>query len=142
MIDYAETLDGITPDRLRGFFGDWPAPPTPEAHLRILAGSDRVVLAVDAGTGAGTGAVVGYVTALTDGVSCAYIPHLEVVPTHRGRGIGTELVRRLLARLDRLYMVDLVCDPALVPFYERLGLRPATAMSLRRYEYQAAPDGA
>ena len=138
MIDYTKTLDGMTPGRLRGFFGDWPAPPAPEAHLRILAGSDRVGLAVDAGTGA----VVGYVTALTDGVSCAYLPRLEVVPSHRGRGIGTELVRRLLARLARLYMVDLVCDPALVPFYARLGLRPATAMILRRSEYQAAPDGA
>ena len=85
--------------------------------------------------------MVGYVTALTDGVSCAYLPHLEVVPSHRGRGIGTELVRRLLARPARLYMVDLVCDPALVPFYARLGRRPATAMILRRSDTRPRPTG-
>ena len=64
-------------------------------------------------------------------------PHLEVLPAYQGRGIGSELVRRMLARLDDLYMVDLVCDPELQPFYARLGLRPAAAMVLRRYERQA-----
>ena len=138
MITYTDALDGITAGHLRGFFVGWSNPPSPATHLRILRGSSHCVLAREGEAGP----VVGFITAISDGVSAAYIPHLEVVPTHRGRGIGTELVRRLLARLDRLYMVDLVCDPALVPFYERLGLRPATAMSLRRYEYQAAPDGA
>lgn len=32
-------------------------------------------------------------------------------------------MRRLLAHLSDLYMVDLCCDEAVVPFYERLGLQ-------------------
>jgi ribosomal protein S18 acetylase RimI-like enzyme len=38
------------------------------------------------------------------------LPLLEVLPEYQGQGVGTELVRRLLARLDSLYMVDLCCD--------------------------------
>jgi len=52
----------------------------------------------------------------------AYIPLLEVLSTHRGRGIGTELVRRLLNTLEAHYHVALLCDPEVQPFYERLGL--------------------
>jgi precorrin-8X/cobalt-precorrin-8 methylmutase len=77
--------------------------------------------------------VIGFVTAVSDGVVSAYVPLLEVLPSYRRRGIGTELIRRLLARLDGLYMVDLACDEELVPFYERLGLgRVGVAMGIRR----------
>ncbi len=137
MIDYTEHLDGLTADRLHGFFGHWARQPAPEDHLRLLKGSDHVVLAIDSESGM----VVGNITAITDGVSCAYIPHLEVLPSYQGQGIGSELVRRLLARLSYLYMVDLVCDPELQPFYQRLGMRPASAMIVRRYEHQPLNSG-
>ena len=54
----------------------------------------------------------------------------------RGQGIGSELVHRLLARLSHLYMIDLICDPELQPFYARLGLKPYTGMIRRNYERQ------
>jgi len=127
MISYLETAGGLTPDRLQGFFEGWAAPPTPDTHLKILEGSDAVVLAVDR-----EGRVVGFVTAVSDGVLAAYIPLLEVLPEHRGRGIGTELMRRLLARLEGLYMVDLMCDPPLQAFYARFGMVPGTGMMIRR----------
>jgi predicted N-acetyltransferase YhbS len=44
------------------------------------------------------------------------MPLLEVRREWRGKGVGSELVRRILAELDGLYMVDVVCDPELVPF--------------------------
>jgi len=49
------------------------------------------------------------------------MPSNSVLPGYRGRGVGSELMRRLLARLGGLYMVDLSCDDTLVPFYGRLG---------------------
>lgn len=133
MISYQETLDGVTAELLRGFFVGWPSPPAPATHLRVLEGSRHIVLARDDATGQ----VVGYITAIGDGVLAAYIPHLEVLPAYQGRGIGGELVRRMLARLSAIYMVDLICDPELQPFYERLGMRPWTGMILRNYERQA-----
>ena len=38
----------------------------------------------------------------------------------------------MLAELDGLYMVDLVCDPELEPFYGRFGLTPLVGMGRRR----------
>ena len=54
--------------------------------------------------------VVGFVTAVSDGVLSAYIPLLEVLPEYQDRGIGSELMRRILEQLDDLYMVDVLCD--------------------------------
>ncbi len=132
-IQYLTSSETIQPHQLQGFFVGWPNPPTPETHLRLLRQSDEVILALDQETGQ----VVGFVTALTDRVLSAYIPFLEVRPAYQGQGIGRELAQRMLQRLQGLYMVDLVCDPELVPFYQALGMRPATAMILRRYQHQA-----
>ena len=133
MITYASSLAGITSDHLQGgFFVGWPQPPSPHAHYQILANSAAIVLARDE-----TRMVVGFITAISDGISCAYIPHLEVLPGYQGQGIGTELVRQMLARLRHLYMIDLVCDPPLQPFYERLGMRPVVGMVVRNYDRQS-----
>lgn len=133
MIEYTNSLDLVSVDQLRGgFFAGWPDPPSPEVHYRILAGSSAIVLAREP-----SGAVVGFISAVSDGVSCAYIPHLEVLPAYQGQGIGAELVRRMLARLRHLYMIDLVCDPNVQPFYERLGMRPIVGMIARNYDRQA-----
>lgn len=124
MIHYTDSLVGITPDNLRGgFFAGWPSPPSPDAHYRILEGSARIVLARTL-----DGTVIGFITAVSDGVSCAYIPHLEVLPAYQEQGIGTDLVNRMLERLRHLYMIDLVCDPELQPFYEKLGMRAVVGM--------------
>ena len=88
----------MTPADLEGFFVDWPVRPSPERHLEILRGSDHVVLAREGDDGR----VVGFVTAISDGVLSAFIPLLEVLPEWQGHGIGSELVRRILGELDEL----------------------------------------
>ena len=108
---------GIEAWHLAGFVVGWPSPPSPERHLEILRGSADVVLARDGER------VVGFVTAVSDGVLSALVPLLDVLPDYQGHGIGTESMRRLLAGLEGLYIVDLCCDAALEPFYARLGLR-------------------
>ncbi len=128
MIHYADTLDNVSAEHLRGgFFEGWTDPPSPETHLRLLEGSDEVVLALDG-----------------PGVLGAHVPLLEVLPGQRGRGIGSELVCRMLARLDDLYMVDLLCGPEVRPFYASLGMQPASGMMVRRYTNQSGtnPSGA
>jgi len=133
MIRYLSTENGIRPDQLGGFFEGWPSPPTPETHLAILSGSHRVVLALDEDLDT----VVGFVTAVSDGVLAAYIPLLEVLPSYRHRGIGHELLSRIQQELGGLYMVDLVCDEAMESFYTSLGMKPAHAMTVRRYDRQS-----
>ncbi len=76
--------------------------------------------------------MVGFVTAISDGVLSAFIPLLEVLPERQGEGIGTELVRRLLAELEDFYMVDLMCDPELETFYSRFEMVLLSGMGLRR----------
>ena len=140
MIRYQDTLEGITTDQLQGFFAGWPKPPSSATHLRLLQGSQHFILARNETLGT----VVGFITAVSDGVLSAYIPHLEVLPAYQGQGIGSELVRQMLERLQQIYMVDLICDPELQPFYTRLGMRPWTAMVVRNYERQSgteAPGG-
>ncbi|HEU0115298.1 MAG TPA: GNAT family N-acetyltransferase [Thermomicrobiales bacterium] len=129
-ISFRTSLAGVTAAMLDGgFFDGWTAPPTPDDHLRILAGSDRIILAIDDESGR----VVGFVTAITDGVLAAYIPLLEVLPEWRGRGIGTALMRRMLDQLAAFPDIDLACDPDLQPFYARLGLQPGVGMYVRNY---------
>ena len=132
MITYLTSPAGLTLDQLPGFFAEWGDPPTAATLLRILQGSSYVVLA----QATDTQQIVGYITAVSDGVSCAYIPHLEVHPAWRGQGIGGTLVRRMAEQLAHLYMVDLICDENLIPFYEQYGFRPYTAMIQRNYARQ------
>ena len=127
MIVYDTSLESVGPGDLEGFFVGWPSPPSPARHLELLRGSEQVVLAREAESGR----IVGFVTVVGDGVVSAFVPLLEVLPAYQGRGIGTELVRRALTLLGDRYMVDLVCDEELVPFYERLGLQRVVGMALR-----------
>jgi GNAT superfamily N-acetyltransferase len=128
MIDYTDSQAGIEPAQLDGFFVGWPHPPSPETHFHLLSGSDHVVLAIDLERSQ----VIGIVTALTDGVLSSLIPLLEVLPAYQSRGIGTALMTRMFDRLGHLPNVDLLCDPDVVPFYERLGMRPCGGMVLPR----------
>ena len=131
MISYQTDLRRVTPEKLAGFFAAWPNPPSVDTHLRILQGSSRVVLAWEENK------LVGFVTAISDGVLSAYVPLLEVLPPYQGQGVGREVMRRTLEELDGLYTVDLLRDEALQPFYEELGMVRAQGMMVRRYARQS-----
>ena len=133
MITYIDSTVGLQEEQLQGFFTQWGKPPAPKALLRILNGSAHIVLAQTTETGN----IVGYITAISDNVSAAYIPHLEVHPTWRGQGIGSMLVQRMLEKLNHLYMIDLMCDADVMPFYERFGFQLYTGMIIRHYARQA-----
>jgi len=138
VISYRDDLDGIGPEQLHGFFVGWPSPPSPERHLDILRRSDVVVVACDESVSK----LVGFVTAISDGVFAAFIPLLEVLPEYQHRGIGTALMRRMTERLRHVYSIDLVCDSGLIPFYQSFGMASTIGMSIRRVDRLfAAPTG-
>ncbi|MDY7104338.1 MAG: GNAT family N-acetyltransferase [Actinomycetota bacterium] len=132
MIDYVTSPAGVNVAQLAGgFFEGWASPPTPEEHRLVLERASHVVLAVE------DDSAVGFVNAISDGVLTAYVPLLEVLPGHRGRGIGSELVRRLLVEIGPLYMVDVMCDADVFPFYERLGFHRTGGAVLRNHAWRA-----
>src|SRR5829696_10244782 len=101
-IRYVDSLETVEPAHLQGFFVGWRHPFPPDAHLRMLAGSDRVVLAIDAETTM----VVGFIAALSDGVQGAFITLLEVLPDYQGRGIGQKLMERMLQQLSHIQTIE------------------------------------
>lgn len=132
-MNYTTLIEDITSDhQLNGFFVGWPNPPSPKVHLKLLKKSSHVVLAVDDESAQ----VVGFITAISDGVLSAYIPFLEVLPPFQGQGIGQQLLKKMLELLSDMYMIDLMCDVELQGYYEKLGMHRSHGMILRNYAKQ------
>ncbi len=132
MIKYTDSLNNITSQNLQGFFAGWKNHPTAVKHLEILKNSSHIVLAIDEETNN----VVGFINAVSDKVLSAYIPLLEVLPEYQGKGIGKELVKRMLAKLEGYYMIDICCDESLQKFYGKFGLKKHSSMIFRNYSKQ------
>ena len=82
-----------------------------------LKGSCAVCAAYCGGSLAGIGRALG------DGVSDAYIQDVAVDPAFRRRGVGTGIVRALVAELRRrgVDWIGLVGEPGTEDFYRSLG---------------------
>jgi len=129
MIIYKDKKDIISEDQLNGFFVGWKKPLTAAQHRNLLYGSTYFVVAIDNETNQ----VVGFVTALSDGVNSSFIPLLEVLPDYQGYGIGTKLMDEILLKLSDIANVDLTCDIELQPYYERFNMLKSNGMVLRKY---------
>ncbi len=128
MITYISSLENITPSQLEGFFDGWWAKPNPETFLKTLHGSSHVILALE------NQQVIGFISAISDGMMFAYISLLEVLLTHQHQGIASELMRQMLLHYADLYAIDTSCDDQLVPFYEHFGMAQGNAMLIRNYK--------
>ena len=67
--------------------------------------------------------LIGYIDCVSNGVTDAYIQDLMVSPDHQGKGIGTDLMNKMIEYLKekRIYMISVVYEERLKPFYERFG---------------------
>ena len=67
--------------------------------------------------------LIGYIDCVSNGVTDAYIQDLTVHPSHQGKGIGTELMNKMIMYLKEknIYMISVVFEKDLKPFYERFG---------------------
>lgn len=75
--------------------------------------------------------LVGAGRALADGLDCAYIADVAIHPDHQGRGLGRELIRRLVASCRTHKKIILYANPGTEEFYTRLGfLQMNTAMAI------------
>jgi predicted N-acetyltransferase YhbS len=75
--------------------------------------------------------LVGAGRALADGVDCAYLCDVAVLPSHQGTGLGKAIVARLLELTAGHKKVILYSVPGKEPFYKKFGFRRMrTAMAI------------
>ncbi len=68
-------------------------------------------------------ALIGYIDCVSNGVTDAYIQDLMVHPDYQGRGIGTDLMKKMIDYLKKkhIYMISVVFEYSLKSFYEKFG---------------------
>jgi ribosomal protein S18 acetylase RimI-like enzyme len=109
----------------------------PPQALETVFGNSMFACFAYAGTAlAGAGRV------LADGLDCAYIADVAVHPDHQGRGLGSELIRRLVRLAAGHKKIILYANPGTEAFYRGLGfLRMNTAMAIWNDPERAVASG-
>ncbi|HBL84476.1 MAG: hypothetical protein A2Y17_10145 [Clostridiales bacterium GWF2_38_85] len=80
--------------------------------------------------------LVGYVDTVSNTVTDAYIQDLMVHPDYQGKGIGTELMNRIINYLKekQIYMISVVFEEKLLGFYNRFGFQHMLCGQLQTFE--------
>jgi GNAT superfamily N-acetyltransferase len=121
-ISYSMSTDGIDWAELKRVLvaDDFDNGRTPEQYRSSHRNSYAVIFAL-AADGAGGHRIVGNGRLLSDGVCNAYLVDIWTASSHRRQGIGSELVRRLIATVPGQH-VGLFTDD-MQPFYAGLGFK-------------------
>ena len=98
---------------------DWSSAEKPELLLKGLLASHSLFSAWD------DSKLVGLGNAISDGHLVVYYPHLIILPEYQGQGIGTELMRLLMARYSGFHQHMLVADGRALDFYRKCGFERA-----------------
>lgn len=88
------------------------------------------------------GQLVGAGRALADGVDCAYLGDIAVMPSHQGTGLGKAIVGYLVEQTRGHKKILLYAVPGKEPFYKRFGfLRMTTAMAIFQNQQEQLARG-
>jgi len=123
---WKETLDGVDWEELSALYRAAPLGNKTAAELETAFTNSRYVLFVYEDE-----RLVGAGRVLADGVDCAYIADVALLPSHQGHGLGKQIVARLveLSRGHRKILLYAVVGKE--PFYARFGFRRMkTAMAI------------
>jgi len=97
----------------------WSAADKPELLHKALLASHSLITAWDGAR------LIGLGNAISDGYLVVYYSHLLVLPEYQGRGIGRELMQRLLARYRGFHQHVLIADGRSLDFYRKCGFERA-----------------
>jgi ribosomal protein S18 acetylase RimI-like enzyme len=98
---------------------EWSSADKPDLLHKALLSSHSLVTAWNGSK------LVGLGNAISDGFLVVYYPHLLVLPDYQRRGIGGELMRRLMARYQGFHQHILVADGRALDFYRKCGFERA-----------------
>lgn len=98
---------------------EWSAAEKPDKLLAALRNSDTLI------TARLEGKLIGIGNAISDGHLVVYYPHLLVYREYQGRGIGREIVKRMLEPYKEFHQQMLTADSQAIAFYTQLGFTRA-----------------
>ena len=119
-IEYRETRD-LPFEGLLALYraNQWSAAEKPERLHAALLASHSLVTAWDGAT------LIGLGNTISDGHLVVYYSHLLVLPEYQGRGIGSRLMRMLMAHYQGFHQHILVADGRALDFYRKCGFQRA-----------------
>lgn len=86
--------------------------------------------------------LIGAGRVLGDGLDCAYICDVVVLPQYQGRGVGRAVMRRLMELSAGHNKIILYANPGKEGFYRKLGFCPMnTAMAIFKDKQKALASG-
>ena len=79
--------------------------------------------------------LVGYVDSVSNGVTDAYIQDLMIHPDYQGKGLGTDLMKKMIDSLKEkhIYIISVVFEENLKPFYDRFGFNTMLCGQMEMY---------
>lgn len=131
------TIDALDWDELCALYHAAPLGNKNPADLKTAFGNSMFVCLVYQDS-----QLVGAGRALADGVDCAYLCDIALLPSYQGHGLGQQIVAKLLSMSSGHKKIILYAVPGKEPFYRKLGFkRMSTAMAIFENQSQAMERG-
>lgn len=136
-LSFSDDLAAIDWDEVSALYRAAPLGDKSPGDLKLVFENSMFrVFAFDAGALVGAGRVP------ADGRDCAYLCDIAVHPSHQGRGLGKEIVERLLRLSASHRKIILYSVPGRERFYEGFGFRRmTTAMAIFENQAKAFASG-
>ncbi|MEI2273117.1 GNAT family N-acetyltransferase [Sphingobacterium sp. ML3W] len=97
----------------------WSAAEKPELLMKALVNSHSLVTAWDSAT------LIGLGNAISDGYLVVYYPHLLVLPSYQGKGVGRLIMDKMQEIYKDFHMQMLTADGKAIDFYKKNGFERA-----------------
>ena len=134
---WSDSLEDLDWDELSALYLAAPLGNKSPAWLRTAFGNSMFRCFVRDG-----GKLVGAGRALADGVDCSYICDVAILPSLQGKGLGRQIVGKLVELSRGHRKIILYSVPGKEDFYRGLGFRKmATAMAIFENQAQAHERG-
>ena len=128
-IEYRESND-VSKDAVLDLYraNNWSSANKPDELHQALLNSHSLVTAWDGDR------LVGLANAISDGFLVVYYPHVIIHPDYQRKGIGRQLMARLLRRYEGFHQQSVLADKSAVAFYESCGFKRSVCPAMWIYD--------